>query len=54
MDYQNVVGWGDIEHLPSNWNLKYKYFFIKMKMNIVVYINMHDKFASTNLMQLKK
>ena len=26
LDYQNVGGWGDTLNLPSNWNLKYKYF----------------------------
>ena len=29
LDYQNVVGWGDTYHLPSNWNIKYKYFLHK-------------------------
>ena len=27
----NVVGWGDNQHLPSNWNLKYKYVIQKEK-----------------------
>ena len=50
LHYQNVVGWGDTKHLPSNLNLKYKYFVIKNKnMNVVVFNYIHYKFASTNL-----
>ena len=29
LGFQNVVGWGVTYHLPSNWNLKYKYFLHK-------------------------
>ena len=49
LDYQHVVSWGDTLHIPSNWNIKYRFFSIKKNTNVVVYSNIHDKFASTNL-----
>ena len=38
-----------LTYLPSNWNPKYKYFFIKKKKIVVIYSNIHDKFPSKNL-----
>ena len=44
------VGWGDTLHLPSNWNIKYKYFLPKREDCCVFLIKkIYGKFASTKL-----
>ena len=48
MDYKMLLAWETLNIFILTGISKINLFFIKKKKNVVVYSNIHDKFASTN------